>query len=110
MNDSIRSSAKVAREFLETIAQGIGRVESGDLARVGSVAADRLSRVGSSASDYTRAGAAALARHIPARFRGGGSSRNVLATLVIAGVVASTAALVYSRVRNRDSRGRRRRH
>jgi TRAP-type C4-dicarboxylate transport system permease large subunit len=111
MNDSLRSSAKIAREFLEALAEGIGRVESGagELSRIGSTAASRLSSAGSAASDLTRSGAAAIARHLPARFRGSRSSTQVIAALVIAGVVASTAALIYSRTRHRDSRGRRRR-
>lgn len=111
MNDSLRSSAKIAREFLEVLAEGIGRVESsaGELSRVGSSAASKLSRAGSTATDLTRAGAAALVRRLPARFRGASSSTQVISALVIAGVVASTAALIYSRTRNRDSRGRRRR-
>ena len=110
MNDSLRSSAKAAREFLQALAEGIGRVESsaGDLSRLGSAAAGRLSQAGSSATDLTRAGAAALARHLPRRFRGGSSSTQVIGALVIAGVVAGTAALIYSRTRNRDPRKRRR--
>jgi len=110
MNDSLRGSAKVAREFLEALAEGIGRVESGagELSRLGSTAATRLSRAGSAATDLTRAGAAALARRLPARLRGGDSSTRVIGAIVIAGVVASTAALIYARTRNRDSRGRRR--
>ena len=111
MNDSLRSSAKIAREFLEVLAEGIGRVESGagELSRLGSEASTRLSRAGSTATDLTRAGAAAIARHLPARFRSSRSSTQVISALVIAGVVASTAALIYSRTRKRDSRGRRRR-
>ena len=89
MSDSLRGSAKIAREFLEMIADGIGRVETG-------------------AGSLTKAGAAALSSRLPARW--GGRSVNstyVLGALVAAGVVAGTAALIYSR--SRDSRGRRRR-
>ena len=110
MNDSLRSSAKVAREFLQVLADGIGRVESGagELSRLGTAAAGRLSQAGSSASELTRAGAAALTRHLPRHFRGGSNSTQVLGALVIAGVVAGTAALIYSRTRKRDSHKRRR--
>lgn len=89
MTDTLRSSAKMAREFLETIADGIGRVESG-------------------AGSLTRAGAAALSSRLPARWGGRSSnSTYVLGALVAAGVVAGTAALIYAR--SRASRGRRRR-
>jgi len=110
MND-LRSSAKIAREFLQMLAEGIGRVESsaGDLSRLGSAAAGRLSQAGASASDMTRAGAQALTRHLPRRFRSSSGSTQAIAALVIAGVVAGTAALIYSRTRQRDSRGRKRR-
>jgi len=110
MNDSLRSSARIAREFLQVLSDGIGRVESsaGDLSRLGTAAAGRLSEAGSSATDLTRAGAAALARHLPRRFRGSDHSTQVIGALVIAGVVAGTAALIYSRVRDRDPRKRRR--
>ena len=112
MSDSLRSSAKVAREFLEMMAEGIGKVESGanDLSRVVRPAAGDLVRSGrSAATDLARAGSAALSRHLPARFRSTSSTTQVIGALVIAGVVASTAALIYSRVRDRNTRGRKRR-
>ena len=91
MNDSLRGSAKLAREFLEMMAEGIGRVESG-------------------AGSLSKAGVAALSSRLPARWGGRSSSSSTyaLAAIVAAGVVATTAALIYSRSRSRDSRGRRR--
>ena len=90
MTDTLKSSTKAARALLETIVEGLGRVES-------------------SAGNLTRAGADALSSRLPARWNGSRGSTHALGTIVIAGVVASTAALIYWRLRNRDSHGRRRR-
>jgi hypothetical protein len=94
MSEQLKASAKLAREFLEMVAGGIGKVESG---------AGDLKRLGlSTASD--------LARRMPAKWRNvSPPSTNVIATLVVAGIVASTAALIYSRMRDSRSSSRRRR-
>jgi len=94
MNEQVKASAKLAREFLEMVAGGIGKLESG-------------------AGDFKRLGAshaADLARRLPAKWRSSGiSSTNVIATLVVAGAVAATAALIYSRTRGGEAARRRRR-
>jgi hypothetical protein len=89
MNEQVKASAKLAREFLQMITEGIGRLEGG-------------------AAEFARTGASQLARRLPARFQGDGGGK-ALATLVVAGVVATTAVLIYSRTRAGQSAARRRR-
>lgn len=89
MSTQLKDSAKMARDFLSMVSDGISRLES-------------------SAGALTRSGAE-LARHLPARFT---RSRRVpsvglLGTLVVAGVVAGTAALVYKRMSENKARRRR---
>ncbi|MET0292332.1 MAG: hypothetical protein ABW136_08190 [Steroidobacteraceae bacterium] len=87
----LKDSAKMARDFLSMISDGISRVESG-------------------AGALTRSGAAQLARHLPKRFYGGrGPSVGLLSTLVVGAVVAGTAALVYRRLNPPTGRRRSRR-
>ncbi len=90
MNRQLKDSAKLARDFLSMISDGISRVESG-------------------AGEFTRSGAAELARHIPKKWRGGGGpSAGLLGTLLVAGVVAGTAVLVYKSTRPSGRRRSRR--
>jgi hypothetical protein len=92
MTDTVKTSAKLAREFLGMIADGIGKVESGAV------------------GDFTRSHASRLARQLPAKWRGSGGSNTLLRNLVIAGVVASTAVLIYSRTRGgKDAQRKKRR-
>jgi len=91
MNEQIKASAKLAREFLGMIADGIGKVESG-------------------AGEFTRTHGARLARQLPARWRDVshlGRSPSLARNLLVAGVVASTAALIYSQTRGGKKAGRR---
>jgi hypothetical protein len=92
MNEQVKASAKLAREFLQMITEGIGKLEGG-------------------ASEFARTGASHLARQLPAKWKsgGGGGSTRTIALLVAAGVVASTAALIYSRTRGGKEAARRRR-
>jgi hypothetical protein len=91
MNEQVKASAKLAREFLQMITEGIGKLEGG-------------------AGELARSGASHLARQLPAKWKGGGGgSTRTIAMLVAAGVVASTAALIYSRTRGGKEAARRRR-
>jgi len=93
MNDQVKASAKLAREFLEMVAGGIGKLEAnaGDLKKLGVSTAS------------------SLARRLPSKWTdGSAASQRTIATLVVAGVVASTAALIYYN-RLKGSKGSRRR-
>jgi hypothetical protein len=80
MNEQVKASAKVARDFLQMVAEGIGRLEGG-------------------ASEFARAGAAHLKHRLPVRMNTAYRPSRTLSTLVVAGVVATTAVLIYSRTR-----------
>jgi hypothetical protein len=81
MNDQVKASAKLAREFLQMVTEGIGKQEGG-------------------AGEFARAGASHLARRLPAKWSSGSRhSGSTIALLLAAGVVASTAVLIYSRTR-----------
>lgn len=87
MNRQLKDTARLARDFLSMISDGVSRVESG-------------------AGEFTRSGAAQLSRHLPKKWRGGGGmSAGLLGTILVAGVVAGTAVLVY---KSTQSSGRRR--
>jgi hypothetical protein len=82
MNDKLKTSAKAARELLEVVADGIGKLESG-------------------AGAFARSSAQQLARRLPERWGGSSSSSTgLIATLLAAGVVAGTAVLIYSRTKS----------
>jgi hypothetical protein len=87
MSMQLKDSAKMAQDFLSMISDGLSRLES-------------------SAGALTRSGAE-LARHLPARFsRSRTPSVGLVGTLVVAGVVAGTAALVYKRMSAKKARRR----
>lgn len=80
MND-VKTYARYARELLQSVADGIGKLES--------TAADRLP---------------ASLKRLPRAWGGGRGTAGVLGTVIVAGVVVSTAALIWSRLRGRDRR------
>jgi hypothetical protein len=85
--DQIRSSARFARELLQMVAEGIGKLEhtAGNLPQMASKTISR--------------GLPALKRQYR-HFRHQDDS-SVARTLLISGVVVGTAALIYSSMRNR---------
>jgi hypothetical protein len=88
MND-VKTYARYARELLQSVADGIGKLES--------TAADRLPAL-------LPASLPASLKRLPRAWGGGRGTAGVVGTVIVAGVAVSTAALIWSRLRGRDRR------
>lgn len=92
MSREIRDYARVARSFLEMVADGISKVEP---------LADRLPSMRQ--IRYVRDNPRKALRRLPYADYFYGKESNVLRNVLIAGAVVGTAALIYSTLKSSES-------